>query len=120
MKTTLAVIVGYLTWTAIWLGGNAAYRALGLAPADATQKIDRPRTLLALLALSFMASLVGGYVTALLSPGKPAAAICAGLLLATGIAVQWSIRTLLPGWYHAAFLILLVPLFHVGRILVLH
>jgi len=114
MKATIAVIVGYVTWTVFWLGGNAGLRAMGLTPQDQGAKIENFGALVALLILSAVASIVSGYVTRLIASGKGPTYVCLGLLLATGMAVQWSIRSLLPVWYHAAFLLLLAPVFLLG------
>ncbi len=114
MKTTIAVIVGYAVWTAVWLAGNAGFRAVGITPKDPAVKVESAGSLLALLALSMVASVVGGYLGGLVSPSRTGAYICVVLLVATGIAVQWSVRSLFPLWYHSAFLLLLVPLFLSG------
>ena len=114
MKTTIAIVVGYAVWTAFWLGGNAGFRALGITPRDQASRIESSGTLLALLVLSIVASVAGGYMSGLISTGRASANICAGLLLATGIAVQWGVRSLFPVWYHASFLLLLVPVFLLG------
>jgi hypothetical protein len=114
MKTTIAIVIGYAVWTAFWLGGNAGFRALGITPRDQASRIESSGTLLALLVLSIVASVAGGYMSGLISSGKASAYICAGLLLATGIAVQWGVKSLFPVWYHAAFLLLLVPVFLLG------
>ena len=118
MKTTIAIVVGYAVWTAFWLGGNAGFRALGITPKDQAAKIENSWSLIALLVLSIVASLASGYLSGLISSGRISAYICAALFLATGIAVQWGFRSLFPGWYHAAFLLLLVPLFFLGSSLV--
>jgi hypothetical protein len=114
MKTTIAVIVGYAVWTAVWLAGNAGLRAVGITPKDPAGKVESVGSLLALLALSFVASVAGGYLCGAISSSRAGAYICAALLVATGIAVQWSARSLFPVWYHAALLLLLVPLFLIG------
>ncbi|MDX2111899.1 MAG: hypothetical protein SFY80_16850 [Verrucomicrobiota bacterium] len=114
MKTTIAIIVGYAVWTAFWLGGNAGFRAFGITPRDPSSKIESSGTLLALLVLSVFASVAAGYLSGLIASGKAPAYICAGLLLATGIAVQLGVRSLFPIWYHATFLLLLVPVFLLG------
>jgi len=120
MKTTIAVIVGYAAWTAFWLAGNAGFRALGLTPKDQTVKIENTWSLMALLVFSVIVSVSSGYITGLISSSRIASYICAALLFATGVAVQWGFRSLLPAWYHAMFLLLLAPLFVLGSRLVRH
>lgn len=114
MKPILAVIVGYVVWTLVWLGGNAGLRAFGVTPADPTSRLESASALLALLVLSMVASAVSGYVASRVSPSRAAHYTCAALLLATGAAVQWGARSLFPPWYHAVFLLALVPIYLLG------
>lgn len=118
VRAVLGVIVGYALWSGLWLGGNqvlfqAAAKSVagGLAITDAA-------TLLGLLALSLACSLVGGAACGGLAKARaiPAAAVLGALLLATGIAVQASAWKLMPTWYHASFLVLLVPLTLAGAV----
>lgn len=114
MKSALAAIVGYAVWTALWLGGNAGFRALGILSKDQTVKVEKAGPLLALLVLSVIASMAGGYVCGRMATTRMPPFICAALLLATGVAVQWGFRALFPVWYHGAFLLLLMPVFLLG------
>lgn len=112
----LSVVAGYLTWTVLFLGGGAGLRAAFASAHDADGGTESLGVLLAYLALSVVASLAAGAVTARLAP-RPVARhvlILAGLLLATGIPVQISVWDTLPVWYHLAFLAALVPMTWVG------
>ena len=114
MKTTLAIIAGYVAWTALWLGGNAALAAIGLLPREQQVRIDAAGSLCALLALSAVASVASGYLCRVIARVSLAPVILAVLLLATGIAVQWGVRSLMPVWYHVVFLALIFPICVLG------
>ena len=114
MRSVLAVIVGYVLWTLLWLLGNAG---LAVPFSDSTERFEagEPITdvtyLVLALALSVVCSSLAGLVTALIAreKGRVATLIMALLLLATGIAVQASAWDLMPVWYHLVFLALIVP-----------
>jgi hypothetical protein len=117
MKRAVAgVIVGYLLWTALWLGGNA----LWFGAAGEIVKAGRPYAavgpLLWLIVLSVVCSLAAGIAAALISRARARGAVLvmAVLLLGTGVAVQVGIGSLMPVWYHLAFLALIVPMAVLG------
>jgi hypothetical protein len=115
-----AVIAGYLLWTAIWLGGNAAFFGAAAEAARAGTPVTEPTALIGLLVLSIVASMAGGLVTALIGRASAprAARLLGGALLLTGIAVQASAWALMPVWYHLLFLGLLLPVTLLGASLV--
>jgi hypothetical protein len=114
MKTILAIVVGYIAWTVLWLAGNAALVAAGIASRAHDVQIDSPRLLILMLGLSFVASLASGWVARVIAPAGKAPLILALALLATGVAVQAGVWSLMPLWYHLLFLGLLVPLCLLG------
>jgi hypothetical protein len=103
-----SLIVGFLVWTGVWLGGN-----LALHFPDADSATLSPKQLAMLLALSVACSMAAGVSAGLMMGGraglKKSALILGLLLLAVGIAVQASVWNVMPLWYHATFLALLVP-----------
>jgi len=102
----LGVIGGFVAWTMIWLGANAALRTAGLLPpADAAPPTGG---LVLLIIVSVVASGVAGAISSRLS-GRRATAVLAGVLLVVGVAVEFSLGRLLPLWYHLVFLALLIP-----------
>jgi hypothetical protein len=116
MRVVIAVVVGYLLWTAVWLGGNAVlFGELGQA-VQAGARQTAPGPLTGVLALSVACSLIAGLTTAVLARGQSRGALVAlgVLLLATGIGVQAGVWSLMPVWYHLSFLALLVPGVMVG------
>lgn len=111
MKKLLGIVVGYLVWTAIFLGGGAVLRSAFGTPEAGAGAADLPVVLLVLLlVLSFSASFVAGALTARMAGGGRPALILGGLLLGTGIPVQLGAWDQLPVWYHLVFLGMLVPM----------
>ena len=119
MRATLSVVVGYAAWTAVWLAGNAVLGRLFPSQLEAFEgdgMITSAAYLLAALVLSATCSLIAGWLNAKLVARQsewPLWTMIA-LLIATGVAVQWSTWRQLPVWYHLAFLILLAPMCHLG------
>lgn len=112
MRTLLAVLAGYALWSALWLGGDVAFRRLWpeAYPADfPATPMTAVVPLLATLVLSIVCSLAGGRLTRQFARGGGAIWILAAALLLTGIGVQASVWKGLPLWYHLPFLALLVP-----------
>lgn len=121
LKNIASVIVGYILWTVIFLGGASAVRAAMPGAHDENGFTSSVPVLSIYLALSVLASLAAGFLTAKIAnaPRKRLfAGITAVCLLATGIPVQLSTWDDLPVWYNLAFLILLVPATMQGAALV--
>lgn len=114
IKKSVAVVVGYALWTALWLGGNALFFSELAAKAQAGEAITSAGTLLWVLLLSLVCSLAAGAVVGAISRSKAAVLTAGVLLLLTGIAVQASAWSLMPVWYHLVFLALIVPVVLVG------
>lgn len=112
IMSIVAVIAGYVAWTAIFLGGSAIVRSALASTHDAAGYSSDTSTLVVYLVLSMFTSAVAGFVTAKISKVKVRrdTLILAVALLATGIPVQLSAWDVLPVWYNLAFLILLAPL----------
>lgn len=114
------VVAGYALWTAIFLGGSATVRASFPEVHDADGYTVSTGILLIYLAVSFLASLVAGWVTRRVADGATGSAggrwvlVLGVALLATGIPVQLGAWDRLPLWYHVAFLLALIPLTLVG------
>lgn len=117
MRTIVGVIVGYLVWTALWLGGGAAIGAAYPKEFQAFQD-GQALTLAAplglALALSVLCSLIAGALTRRMTRGWTASLLLALLLLVTGIVVQVDAWERMPETYHFSFLILLVPMTLLG------
>jgi hypothetical protein len=111
----LAVVLGYLVWTIIWLGANQFLFADAAAKVESGQALNDMGALFSQLALSVVCSICSGLMLRAMATGnRKAWVVLSGLLVATGISVQGSVWTLMPVWYHLAFLILLAPGVRVG------
>ncbi len=112
MRQTMAVVVGFIVWSALWLILNLALKDAGLVPADPSQAIVEARPLLFLLAGSLIISLIAGYLAAAIrgKVGYGVIVILGLALLAVGIFFQIQYWHLMPLWYHITFLVLLLPL----------
>ena len=114
-QAVLGTIAGYLAWTALWLGVGLGVLAPLFSGADQEFQdggvLSDLGYLASSLVLSVVCSLVGGWTCDKITrqDGRRAVVTLALFLLATGIAVQASVWSRMPIWYHAAFLILLVP-----------
>lgn len=116
MRTIAALVSGYVLWSTLWLAGNAGLRAAGVLSGDATQPVLAPVPLFALLFLSVVCSLSGGYVAGAISRSSTTrtVAVLGLLLFATGCFVQSTVWHLMPLWYHIAFLGMVIPVTLVG------
>ncbi len=116
MRSVLSIIVGFVLWTVIWLGGNQGVK---MAMPDAFAEdgsSSQPTVLLGILVLSVGCSFVAGCVAARMAKSNPRkhGVVLGVMLLAVGIMVQMQFWTVMPLWYHIAFLVLLVPVTLVG------
>ena len=116
MRVVVAVIVGYLVWTALWLGGNALLFDAAAKVVSEGKTFSDTGALAGLIALSIVCSIAAGVCAAALAKKRhrPAVLVMAGRLLATGAYVQYDIGALMPVWYHLTFLALIVPVCVVG------
>ena len=95
-RPIIAVIVGYLVWTALWLGGNALLFSAATAATGASKPFTAPGRLAGLIALSLLCSVAAGVAAAGIGreSARSAVWVTAALVLATGIAVEagvWSL-----------------------------
>lgn len=120
-RQILAVFAGYTAWTLLWLSGNAWLFADAGRQLAAGTPFHAPGPLVGLLLLAGSCSLVAGIVLARLLPPGTASRYPLGFLglalVASGTVVSLDLGTLLPLWYHAAFLLALVPLVWWGTVL---
>lgn len=105
------VIAGNLAWTMLWLGLNVGLRTQGLLPADPTALVDASAPLLIMLVASVAFSVAAGWIATAIAPHARywPAIVLSVIQLALGILFQSQAWQLMPLWYHAAFLLLLVP-----------
>ncbi len=121
-RLVMAVILGYAAWTVLWLGGNAVFFGETASAIDVGNAFTKRMPLVGSIGLSLGCSVVAGFVSASVAPhrARPAVMTTALLLLATGIGVQAGVWTLMPVWYHVAFLLMLIPFVCTGGRLAPH
>ena len=115
-KNIAAIVIGYVVWTAIFLGGSGVVRSMNPDVHDDQGFTTHAVTLMIYLAISVVASLAGGFLCAKIAATNVSTCvrILAACLLATGIPVQLGAWDQLPVWYNLVFLVLLVPMTLVG------
>lgn len=112
----IAVIVGYVVWTALWLGGNAALFGEAAEVVGSGEKYTATGPLVGVIVLSIACSVAAGLVAAKIAKDRAKTAVMttAILLLLTGIGVQSGVWSLMPTWYQLVFLALVVPVTLMG------
>lgn len=111
LRAMVGVIVGYVIWTVLWLGGNAFLFGSITAAVEAGERYTSVGPLIAVILLSIVCSLAAGVSAAAIARerARPVVLVMAALLLVTGVAVQINVWPLMPLWYHLTFLILIMP-----------
>jgi hypothetical protein len=123
VRIILGVIVGFIVWSILWVGGDEVIAkfspdwygvhklAFEKAAFNHTSFDADPLILLIHLIRSVIASLIAGYMAALVANENWRTAWILGiLLLLVGIVVEATVWNLAPVWYHLIFLILLIPM----------
>ncbi len=111
IRAILGVIAGYAAWTILWLGGNALLFGEASRVIGEGQAFTAAGPLVGVIVLSVVCSIVAGLTAAKIAKSRAAGAVIvmALLLLATGVGVQLGVWSLMPVWYHLAFLVLIIP-----------
>ena len=123
-RIILGVIVGFIAWSILWVGGDEAMaklspgwygaQSLSLEKAMTNNNPSDANISAAFLVFnlirSILTSLLSGYLAAFVANENRRTTMILGvLLLLVGVAVQAMVWNLLPIWYHLAFLFLLIP-----------
>ena len=116
IRAVIAVVVGYVAWSGLWIGGSALFFTEASRMVERGEPFTQTRPLLGALGQSVLCLIVAGAIAGRIARRKArgASGVLGALLLLTGIAVQASVWSLEPLWYHLAFLVLLVPATLVG------
>ena len=112
LRIILGVIVGFVVWTIIWLGGGVLNKMIepNNVPNPDLSNITTYYLLIKIM-LSIFSSIVAGFLAVLVSKEfKLTTWILGSILLLIGILVESSIWNYVPLWYHISFLILLIPM----------
>lgn len=124
-RIILGVIVGFIAWSILWVGGDEAlaklspdwYAAHRPDVEEAINQVTRQNpiqisfsVLIFNLVRSMITSLLSGYMAAFVANENRRTTMILGvLLLIVGIGVQVMAWSLFPVWYHLAFLLFLIP-----------
>jgi hypothetical protein len=127
IRIILGVVVGFIVWTVFWLGSDQVlitlfkqwYGRHQLALEDAKLN-EVPFTadttvLLVNLLRGTVASLMSGFIAAFMAGENRKTPFVLGILLVfVGLGFEAYFWNYLPVWYHAVFLLLLIPLTVIG------
>jgi len=111
-RIILAVVAGFVFWSALWLvAGVVVYAVVPDAYDEDGGATFTAGVLLVYIVVALMISLIAGWLAALIGrdAGHKSAMVLALVLLAVGLAVEISTWADAPVWYHLVFLGLLVP-----------
>jgi len=127
LKLILGVIAGFIVWSAFWLGSDFFLQSISptwfgaqkdaMALALTNGESFHPDTTVLLLDLvrSGVASIMAGFIAAMIAGENRRAPLVLGvILLLVGMFVQYHVWNLMPVWYHFLFLFLLIPLAMLG------
>lgn len=122
-RIILGVIVGFVAWSILWVGGDEAFGGL-LPDWYGTQKLAFEKAafnhtpfeanssfLIFKLLHSVVVSVISGYLAVLVAKEQSRTTLILGvLLLAVGIFFETTYWEQLPVWYHLVFLFMLIPM----------
>lgn len=126
VRIILGVIVGFVVWTILWLGSDQvmintwkdyAVHQSNFELAFNTEAPFTPNSTYLVLNVvrSVIFSIIAGFVAAIIAGENRKTPLALGVLLFLfGLVVEIMAWNLLPIWYHAIFLILLVPMTVIG------
>ena len=127
VRIILGVIVGFLVWSILWVGSDqvlinsfrdwygAHQNAFETAMLNETAFTPNNTILVMHLVRSVIISIMAGFLAAFVANENKKAPLALGiLLLLFGLMVQVMAWSYLPIWYHAIFLLLLVPVTIIG------
>ena len=116
IRSILAAVAGLVAWFVVAQLGDLLIRVAlpGYAAAEPAMAFTLPM-MISRLVLGALCSLVGGYVCSAVARGaRDAAYGLAAVLLAGFLYVHYGLWPRFPVWYHAVFLLSLVPLVLLG------
>lgn len=129
VRIILGVIVGFVVWSIVWVGSEAMLAAispdwLGKHSLDAQASLTAGTPLasandagIAIINLirSFITSIIGGYMAALVAGEYKRSTMALGIiLLLVGVAVEYFAWSIAPAWYHIIFVLGLIPMTILG------
>ncbi|HSK71388.1 MAG TPA: hypothetical protein VK892_06810, partial [Pyrinomonadaceae bacterium] len=102
VRLILGVIVGFVVWSILWVGGDAILGAVWTSYYESATAMSFSSAMLFVpLILSIICSVISGYIAALIAKEAFLSTLILGvLLLIVGIFVQMSIWDKIQLWYH--------------------
>ena len=119
MRSTIAVVIGVVTWVLAATVCNWALRAglYGYAAAEPAMAFTLPM-LIGRLAVGLVASLAAGVACGAVSRSqRPAGPMLAALMVLMFLPMHYKLWAVFPAWYHLFFLISLAPAVLAGVVL---
>jgi hypothetical protein len=127
VRIILGVIVGFIVWSALWVGSDALTIAISpdwygrnhdefkWAVENKAAYTANSTILIMSLIRSVIFSIISGFIAALIARENTKSTLVLGvLLLLFGIFIQSILWNYMPLWYHLPFLILLIPMTVLG------
>jgi hypothetical protein len=127
VRIILGVIVGFIVWSIVWVGGQATMVALSpdwigayIAAAERSVADGSPFTPVASIAAinlirSLLTSFIAGYMAALVAGEYKRSTMALGVILViVGVAVEFLYWNVAPAWYHIIFVLALIPMTILG------
>ncbi|MFN2398328.1 MAG: hypothetical protein ABR543_06750 [Gemmatimonadaceae bacterium] len=111
MRVIIAIILGFVLWSALWITTNSATMAAVPGWFGPEGRVTSTAALSLFVALSFVYSVIAGFFTAWIARrGEVRNGLGLGMaLLAVGIVMTAVNYNTAPFWFHATFLALLIP-----------
>lgn len=125
-RIILGVIVGFVAWSILWVGGEGALSSLSPTwygahhppmeeVANRVTRLNPIEMSFSILILdlvrSIVTSLISGYLAAFVANENNRTTMILGvLLLLVGLGVQIMAWSMFPIWYHLVFLLMLIPM----------
>lgn len=118
-RAVLGVVVAWVLWSMLWVGMSASAQAAFPDLIDPSQRLEHVGVLVGYVVWSAVISVLAGFVCARIGERSAMKAVwsLAVIQLLIGTGVQASSWSLLPVWYHVAFLGLLIPMTVLGGVL---
>lgn len=125
-RIIIGVIVGFVVWSIVWVGGEQTLanlwpkfgnysREAEKALINGTSVESNPVIVLVNLVRSFLTSIIAGYMTTLVAGEYKRSTMALGIILVlVGVAVEYMFWNVAPAWYHILFVLFLYPMTVVG------
>ncbi len=127
LRMIFGVLAGFIVWSILWIGSDQLLAVISPDRYGAHQNAFQaaietgqhfaadPVLLVSHIVRAILITAIAGFVTAAVAGENRRSALILGIvLLIFGVAVQLSVWSYLPLWYHLIFLALLLPMSVLG------